>query len=511
MKEMINYIIEANVALLLFLTIYWLFLRKETNFRFLRFFMLIAIFVSALLPFIHLNRSEDAAILTIKQVIPEYWLPEIVIGGEAGKPQQAYTNAAYDIWQFAGWVYITGMVIFFLWLTMQLGYILIMLRNASVYTIDAFKIIETSEDKPSFSFFNLIYIGRSHELTSAEKEQIIRHEQVHAHELHSLDILIVTILGIVFWFNPFIRTYKKIFIQLHEFEADARAVESSDVNMYCSLLARVALQSHFPIASHFNESLTVKRIEMMRTIKRKIENWKLVAVTASIAFCFVVIACQDQIIEEVSNSTIAQTSDYPDDVKTHMNAYLKDHPNAKLTYMEGEAKEMDRFTSTEQVSSRVIYNYAYKKNQGLEKKGVLLTDVVEEAETLTTDDKVFLVVEKAPEYPGGFDALKGFISKNLKYPTEDASKGVTGTVFVSFVIIETGAVTDVTLIKGVSATIDAEALRIVKMFPNWTPGEQNGTKVKTRYVVPIRFGQPTSRETVEEVEIPNKYRMKVDY
>lgn len=510
MKEMINYIVEANVALLLFLAIYWLFLKKETNFQILRFFMLMAIIISALLPFIHLNRNAETNILTIQQVVPEYWLPEIIIGGETGQSQQTFTNTAYDAWQVAGWIYLTGVAIFFLWLIIQLGYVLIMLRSASVYKIDSFKIIESIEDKPSFSFFNLIYIGRSHELTSTEKEQIIRHERVHAHQLHSLDILIVTVLGIVFWFNPFIRTYKKIFIQLHEFEADARAVESSDVNTYCSLLARVALQAHFPIASHFNESLTVKRIEMMRTMKRKIENWKLVAVTASLVLCFVLIACQDQIIEEVSKSTIAQTSDYPADVRAHMDAFMKDHPNAKLTYMEGEASEIERFSSTEQVSSRVIYEYTYKKNQGLEKKGVLLTDVVEEAEILKTDSKVFLVVEKPPEFPGGFDALKDFMAKNVKYPTEDLSKGISGTVFVSFVINETGAITEETLIKGISPTADAEALRVVKIFPNWIAGEQNGIKVKTRYVIPVRFGKPTNQPVVEEVEVAN-YRMKVDY
>ena len=504
MREMINYIIEANAALLLFLVLHQCFLKHETNFRFVRFYLLGAIFISILFPLIHLNTSAPSNIPSIGQAIPEYWLPEIVIGGQEGAPQQILTNKAYNMWQLAGWFYLLGVLVFLIWLVMQLGYVWIMLRNAISYKIESFRIIESPEDKPTFSFFNLIYIGRSDELTSAEKEHIIRHERVHAQQLHSVDILIVTFLGIIFWFNPFIKIYKKILIQLHEFEADARAVENSDVNMYCSLLARVALQSHFPIASHFNESLTVKRIEMMRTIKKKIGHWKIFALTLSVFVCFFVIACQDQVMEEFEKSTISQTEDYPDDVKIQMANYLKEHPNSKLTYMEGEGTEVDKFKSTEQVASRVVYTYTYKKNGGNQKKGVLLTDVVEHAESLANNDKVFMVVEKMPEYVGGFDAMKAFMFDNMKHPSD----GKTGTVYVSMVIGTDGQVSDVNVLRGVGPAADAEALRVVKMMPNWIPGEQSGKKVKVRYVLPIRFGG--NGNEVGEAK-PDNYKMKIDY
>jgi TonB family protein len=500
---MINYIIEANVALLIFFIFYNFFLKHETNFRFLRFYMLSSVIISLIVPFVHLNTISEASIPSLNNAVPEYWLPEIVVNSNLASATSTATT--HNIWYWAGWIYMAGIALCSMWLIMQLGYVWIMMRNATSYTVQHFHIIESTEDKPTFSFFNLIYIGRVHELSPFEKEQIIRHEGVHAKQLHSLDILLVTLLGILFWFNPITRLYRKIFIQLHEFEADARAVENSDVNQYCSLLAKVALQSYFPIASHFNESLTVKRIEMMRTIKKKVQPWKVVIAAAVVSLCFFVIACQDQILDEVSKSTITQTGDYPDDVKVHMEKYMEEHPGAKLTYMEGEASEMDKFTNAEQVNSRIVYNYTYKKNAGLQKKGVLLTDVVDHAEKLATDDRVFMVVEKMPEYIGGFDAMKKFITDNLKRPKGD----VAGTVYISMVINETGVVSDVKVLRGVVSSADEEALRVVRLFPSWIPGEQNGKKVKTRFVLPIRFGS-TGSDPVNTIT-PNNYKMKVSH
>jgi TonB family protein len=508
MREMINYIIEANIALLLFLAFYQFILKQETNFRFLRFYMLSAVIISLVFPLVHINNASETTIPSISNVVPEYWLPEIVIGADGLPSSGAETNTAYNAWQWAGWIYAIGVGIFLLWLIMQLGYVWIMLRNATAYTLERFRIIESAEDKPTFSFFNLIYIGRAHELTAMEKEQIIRHESVHARQLHSLDILLVTILGILFWFNPLIKLYKRIFIQLHEFEADARAVENSDVNQYCSLLARVALQTHFPIASHFNESLTVKRIEMMRTIKKKIKPWKVAIAAIAFTLCFVVIACQDQVLDEMSKSTISQTGDYPAEVKEQMKNYLKEHPGAKLTYMEGDPEEMNKFISSPQVSSRIVYNYDLKKD-GVEKKGVLLSDVVQYAEALQTEEKIFMVVEQQPEFPGGYDAMKDFIKANMKYPEAAATAGKSGTVYVSMIINENGSVSDPKVLRGVSADMDAEAVRVVSMLPNWIPGEQNGKKVKVRFTLPIRFGI-TDHNHIDEVPNSN-FAMKIEY
>ncbi len=484
MREMINYILEANVALVLFLVFYRIVLRNETNFQFLRAYLLAALFLSLSFPLMHFNRQPEPASFSIGRVIPEYWLPEISVGGENGTQaiQQIAPTPAHDLWRVAGWIYIIGIGMFATWLVMQVGYVVFLTLNSRAYRWNGFRIIETDEDKPTFSFFNLIYIGKANALTEPEKLQVIRHESIHAKQLHSMDMLFVTLVKTAFWFNPLIKHYKRLFIQLHEFEADARAVENSDVNNYCGLLARVALQSHFPIASHFNESLTVKRIEMIRTIKTKIRPWKMAMVAFSMIACFVVIACNDQIVDEFAKSTISQTSNIPEPVRMKMTEYKEKHPEAKLTYMEGAADDIVKFVQTPEVKGRVVYEFDLKGEKA-EQKGVLLTDIVQYADHLQTNDKVFMIVEQQPEFIGGFDALKKFIGDNLKYPSD----GSEGTVYVTFVIDKDGKVLEPTVLRGVSPAADAEAVRVTGLMPNWKPGTQNGMAVKVRFNIPYKF------------------------
>lgn len=102
-------------------------------------------------------------------------------------------------------------------------------------------------------------------------------------------------------------------------------------------------------------------------------------------------------------------------------------------------------------------------------------------------EKVFTEVEKSPAYPGGETAMFQFLGKNIRYPTAAANAGVQGKVFVSFIITETGTVQNVTVAQGIGFGCDEEAVRVIKNFPAWTPGEQNGHKVNVKLTLPINF------------------------
>jgi protein TonB len=103
------------------------------------------------------------------------------------------------------------------------------------------------------------------------------------------------------------------------------------------------------------------------------------------------------------------------------------------------------------------------------------------------EDVIFMVVEQQAEFPGGLVAMMKFIIKNMKYPAAARRMGVEGSVFVSFVIDKEGTISDLTVIKGISADCDKEALRVIKLMPPWKPGKQNGRAVKSRFVLPIKF------------------------
>jgi protein TonB len=100
--------------------------------------------------------------------------------------------------------------------------------------------------------------------------------------------------------------------------------------------------------------------------------------------------------------------------------------------------------------------------------------VIEKAvEVETKTESPFLTVEQQPEFPGGMKALGDFLSKSLKYPRAAASAGVSGRVFVSFVVNSDGSLTDLQVLKGIGFGCDEEAIRVMQKMPHWKPGKQS--------------------------------------
>jgi protein TonB len=106
------------------------------------------------------------------------------------------------------------------------------------------------------------------------------------------------------------------------------------------------------------------------------------------------------------------------------------------------------------------------------------------------DDKVYSYVGEWPEFVGGRAEMLKFISKNIKYPRDAEQKGLEGRVMVGFTVDKSGEITDVYILKGVSATMDKEAERVVRMMPRWKPGKNNGVAVKVKFKVDIVYKLP---------------------
>ncbi|HEX8514615.1 MAG TPA: energy transducer TonB [Bacteroidia bacterium] len=104
-------------------------------------------------------------------------------------------------------------------------------------------------------------------------------------------------------------------------------------------------------------------------------------------------------------------------------------------------------------------------------------------------DTVYSVVEQMPEFPGGTEALMAFISSNFVYPRTALEKGISGTVYITFVVAENGSLSGLRVIKGIPGCpeCDSEALRVIGMMPGFIPGKKAGTPVKVQFNLPIRF------------------------
>lgn len=109
-------------------------------------------------------------------------------------------------------------------------------------------------------------------------------------------------------------------------------------------------------------------------------------------------------------------------------------------------------------------------------------------------DEVLEVVETQPQFPNGMQALMQFMSQNLVYPEAARKAGIQGRVIVQFVIDKDGSVIEPQITKSVNEELDAEAIRVIKLLPKWSPGMTGGQPVRVRFTLPVTFRLPDDKD-----------------
>jgi TonB family protein len=106
----------------------------------------------------------------------------------------------------------------------------------------------------------------------------------------------------------------------------------------------------------------------------------------------------------------------------------------------------------------------------------------------TICEEVFFIVEEMPKFQGkDIEAFKAWIANNIKYPPAAIQDSITGKVYLQFTVNCKGEVEDVVVVRGVNPGLDAEAVRVLKSSPHWTPGKQRGKKVSVVFTFPVIF------------------------
>jgi protein TonB len=114
----------------------------------------------------------------------------------------------------------------------------------------------------------------------------------------------------------------------------------------------------------------------------------------------------------------------------------------------------------------------------IEPVGTGVAAVVEEDNTVYNTAGI----EVKPDFPGGMDKFTDFVGKNYQAPEEE---GLKGKVYVTFVVEKDGSLTDIKVLRDIGYGTGKEAIRVLKKSPKWTPGEQNGKKVRCTFSLPI--------------------------
>lgn len=148
-----------------------------------------------------------------------------------------------------------------------------------------------------------------------------------------------------------------------------------------------------------------------------------------------------------------------------------------------------RFVSRElspKSNEKITNNKVRSQNYYDESEDVVFVESPDETES--EEDVVFVVVEQMPEFPGGQQGLFRFLCENVKYPVIAQESGIQGRVICEFVVNKDGSISDIKVIRsGGDASLDKEAVRVIKAMPKWKPGMQRGKPVRVKYTVPVHF------------------------
>ena len=104
-----------------------------------------------------------------------------------------------------------------------------------------------------------------------------------------------------------------------------------------------------------------------------------------------------------------------------------------------------------------------------------------------TDEVVYSAVEQTAVFPGGDAAMLSWLSQNIRYPAKAAEDGITGRVIVQFVVEKDGSITNVSILRGVDKELDREAVRVIRIMPQWQPAKNNGQAVRSYFTLPVSF------------------------
>jgi BlaR1 peptidase M56/Putative peptidoglycan binding domain len=296
---MLHYLLQTQITWLLFYGLYAATLSRETFFRLNRVYLLTTLLLGIILPLvptlIDFSMVKAPPLLTPIVGSAAEWTPVFKANTE---------GVAFPLWKLISGVYSLGF-------TIALGRFLTGLRQ--IYQLykageheewDGSTLVYTEGVHLPFSFFRWIFINPQ-VVAFEDYEHIIAHEQAHARQRHSLDVLFITLVGVVFWWSPLVYLYKKSLRNVHEYLADDAVLSAVALPDYGDLLLRQAdYKAAFPLANHFIFSQLKKRFLMMtRKPSAAFASAKYVIAAPLIVLLFAAFATP---IKQVSAAAVAE-------------------------------------------------------------------------------------------------------------------------------------------------------------------------------------------------------------
>ena len=454
------YQIKVGLCLIAFYLVWKLLLSRETFHRFNRMALLVVMAMALVLPWIRFSLDTPSPV-TERMVM----LEELIVtpSGVAQSPEAAQS---WNLMNVAMVIYLVGMAVVLAWMLHSQWSLLRLFKKGRTESLPGGISVHVypGEIAP-FSYFKHIVISERD--YRENPKEILTHEQAHIRLRHSLDVMFTSVVTMFQWWNPAAWLLCRELRQVHEYEADEAVLkEHVDVKQYQLLLIRKSVGDQlFSMANNFNYQSLKKRIRMMTINKSsRWERLRALAVVPVIALALLAFANPSIDAAPVAPAVADQpTSVAPSE------AVLPSQPEVAPVSVEKTVEEQaSEIPATECETPEPV-----------------------------DQDKIYNSVEQMPQFPGGEAALMKYLMTHVQYPQNAAKNKVQGRVIVQFVVEKTGEIGEVKVVRSVDEELDAEAVRVIKELPKFTPGRVNGEAVSVWYTLPISFklqGDPVKKD-----------------
>jgi beta-lactamase regulating signal transducer with metallopeptidase domain len=270
---MITYILKSSLSLLLLFGLYWFLLRKEKLFVFNRFFLVLSVVFSLLVPFISIQVNFKTTpglenfITAYDNNIPEISTTDNIVRSDVNisQPNVEKGTSVINLSKILLALYITGAILFLIRFIRNVYIIKRMTKLSENISFKGYRLVLTNDKTDPCCFFSSIYLNRDDYLNGRIDKEVLDHELEHAKQFHTIDIILIELVKIFYWFNPIHILYDKAIRINHEYMADDGVInQDSDIKSYAEkLLSFIARRSSISLTSGSNNSFTKKRFVMM--------------------------------------------------------------------------------------------------------------------------------------------------------------------------------------------------------------------------------------------------------
>lgn len=436
--SILPYFLKVNLALATLYICYRLLFRNDTFFRLRRAVLLSVYLIAFLYPLLDISiwlstrESVTEIVNYYSTILP---LKTVVAADDTPLSTEADWLTIAESYMLL--IYLAGITLLFPRCIIELFTVIRLRFRSPKQLINGTTIYVLPSQEEPYSFFGWIFASpESH--TPPALEEILVHEKTHVRQLHSIDVVLGEIVCILCWINPFVWLLKKEISSNHEYLADEQ-VMLAGYNKKEYQYHLIGLEHpEMAIAKLYNNFSVLplkKRITMLNKKRTgrvgKVKYLTLLPLAAGLLL---------------------------------------------LNNIDAMARIVSRQTTVPVPAEKTMIAPAPEAVS------------VEVATPLPPDDdKVYEVVDVMPEFPGGETELLKYMARNVKYPAESIKNKEEGSLSLSFIINKDGSLSDIKVVKSLTPLLDAEAVRVVKNMPKWTPGKVKGKVVRVAYTTPITY------------------------